>query len=109
MVDMPNTRLSVPSTARRGEVIEIKTLIMHPMETGFRVDSMAKPFPKHIIHTFTCTYNGVEVYRVELNTGIAANPYLSFSTVATESGILRFTWYDDDGSVYSKTAEIKVV
>ena len=109
MGEMPNTRLSVPTTARRNEIIEIKTLIMHPMETGFRVDSMAKPFPKRIIHTFTCTYNGVEVYRVEFNTGIAANPYLSFSTVATESGILRFTWYDDDGSVYSKTAEITVI
>ena len=105
---MPQARISVPRTAAKGEVIEIKTLIQHPMETGFRRDLEGKVIPVHIIDRFVCTYNGEEVFRADLHPSIAANPYLSFHTVATESGRLEFTWHDDDGSVYQESAEIEV-
>jgi sulfur-oxidizing protein SoxZ len=106
---MPQARISVPKTAAKGDVIEIKTLIQHPMETGFRRDLEGEIIPIHIIDRFVCTYNGEEVFRADLHPSIAANPYLSFHTVATESGRLEFTWHDDDGSVYRESAEIEVV
>jgi sulfur-oxidizing protein SoxZ len=102
-------RIRVPSQARKGEVIEVKTLISHAMETGHRRDSQGQLIPRHIIHTFTCTYNGAEVFRADWHPAVAANPYLAFYTVATESGQLRFEWTDDAGAVYTAEAEITVV
>ena len=106
---MNKPRIRVPSQARKGDVIEIKTLVSHPMETGHRRDVWGQLIPRHIIHTFTCTYNGEEVFRAEWHPAIAANPYLAFYTVATRSGRLRFEWVDDDGTVYATEAEITVV
>lgn len=106
---MAEPRVRVPSTARAGEVIEIKTLLSHPMETGHRRDVYGKLIPRQIIHTFTCTYNGTEVFRADWYPAVAANPYLAFFTVATESGRLRFEWIDDEGTVYATEAEITVV
>lgn len=108
MASNPNRKVSVPATAKRGEVIEIKTLIMHPMENGFRVETDGTVIPVHIIDRFTCSYNGEIVLDAEWFTAVAANPFFSFFTVATESGTLEFTWHDDDGSVYSETATIEV-
>ena len=93
---MPQARISVPGSASRGEVIEIKTLIQHPMETGFRRDLAGDAIPVHIIERFI------------FHPAVAANPYLIFHTVATESGRLEFAWHDDDGSVYTESAEIEV-
>jgi sulfur-oxidizing protein SoxZ len=105
---MAQARISVPKTAAKGEVIEIKTLIQHPMETGFRRDPEGNIIPVHIIDRFVCTYNDEEVFRADFHPSIAANPYLTFRTVATESGRLEFTWHDDDGSVYRESTEIEV-
>jgi sulfur-oxidizing protein SoxZ len=105
---MAELRIRVPRQARKGEVIEIKTLILHPMETGYRRDVQGKLMPRHIIRTFTCTYNGTQVFRADWHPAVAANPYLTFYTVATESGRLRFEWLDDDGTVYTTEAEITV-
>jgi sulfur-oxidizing protein SoxZ len=106
---MTKPRVRVPRTASKGEVMEIKTLISHPMETGYRRDVQGRLIPRHIIHTFTCTYNGEQVFRADWHPAVAANPYLAFYTVATESGSLRFEWIDDTGTVYATEAEITVV
>jgi sulfur-oxidizing protein SoxZ len=98
----------MPSQAKQGEVIEIKTLISHPMETGYRRDTQGQLIPRQIIQAFTCTYNGVEVFRADWHPAVAANPYLAFYTVATETGQLRFEWVDEAGSVYAAEAEITV-
>ena len=79
---------SVPAQAKRGEAIEIKTLISHPMESGYRVGPNGAMIPRDIIRLFTCTYNGEEVFRAELSPAIAANPFLSFFTTAVASGTL---------------------
>ena len=78
---MARALINVPKTAKRGEVIEIKTLISHVMETGFRRNSAGVPYPRNIITDFTCTYNGVEIFRLDLFPAIAANPFVTFSTV----------------------------
>ena len=105
---MARTLINVPPTAKRGEVIEIKTLISHPMETGFRTGSDGALIPRDIIHRFTCTYNGEEVFSADLFPAITANPFITFHTVATESGTLAFEWTGDNGFVAKAQAKITV-
>jgi sulfur-oxidizing protein SoxZ len=99
---MARAIVNVPPKARRGEVIEIKALIQHEMETGFRVDNMGRVFPRDIITDFICRYNDEEIFRAELFPAIAANPFFSFFTTATESGTVTFEWSGDNG--FSATA-----
>jgi sulfur-oxidizing protein SoxZ len=102
-------RIDVPKTAQRGEIVDIRTLISHTMETGFRRNYLGKPLPRDIITGFKCTYNGAEVCRAVLHPSISANPYLTFSIVAAESGTLQFTWTGDNGFTYTESASISVV
>ncbi len=106
---MTVARIEVPKTAQRGEIIDIRTLISHTMETGFRRDHLGKPLPRDIITGFACTYNGDEVCRAVLHPSISANPYLTFSLVATASGTLQFTWTGDNGFTFTESASINVV
>jgi sulfur-oxidizing protein SoxZ len=101
--------VNVPASAKRGEVIEIRTLAGHDMETGFRRTQTGELVPRNIISSFTCSYNGEEVFRADLHPAIAANPLLSFTTVATESGTLEFRWTGDNGFSATQTATITVV
>lgn len=105
---MARALVSVPAKAKRGQVLDLRALISHPMETGFRPDRTGKLYPRDIIHTFTCSYNGMEVFKAELYPAISANPFLSFTTIATESGTLEFRWTADDGKVFAETANIIV-
>lgn len=100
--------INVPKTAKRGEVIEIKTLTAHPMETGYRPDTMGRTIPRDIIRRFTCSYNGEEIFRADLYPAVAANPFIAFTTVATESGEIAFTWTDEQGRSQRETVQITV-
>ncbi len=93
---MALARIEVPRAVRRGEVFEVRILIQHAMETGLRDDQAGQRVARNILHSLACRYNGVEVFRATLTSGIAANPYLRFHTRATESGELEFRWIDDD-------------
>jgi sulfur-oxidizing protein SoxZ len=101
--------VTVPAQARRGEVIEIRTLAGHPMETGFRRTQLGELVPRDIITRFSCTYNGVEVFSADLHPAVSANPLISFTTVATESGTLEFRWTGDGGFSAVQTAKLTVV
>ena len=101
-------RIKLPSTAAKGEVIQIKTLISHEMESGQRKDKEGNKIPRQIINKFVCTFKGKEVFSADWYGAISANPYMSFYTVATESGAYEFTWTDDNGSVYTGKSEITV-
>ena len=103
---MARTLINVPKTAKKGEVIPIRTLISHEMETGYRHDNMGKPIPRDIISLFVCTYNGQEIFRAELHPAISANPFVSFFTVATASGTLEFKWTGDNG--FSATEKVSI-
>jgi len=105
---MARAVVTLPSQAKRGEIIEIKTLAQHAMETGFRRTQTGDLIPRDIIRRFTCIYNGTEVYRVDLHPAIAANPLIAFSTVATESGTLTFQWVGDNGYTVTEIAPIRV-
>ena len=106
---MSRVVVNLPQRARRGEIIEIRTLAGHNMETGFRRTQLGELIPRDIITRFTCSYNGVEVFRADLHPAIAANPLISFSTVATESGTLEFRWTGDNGYAATHTATLTVV
>jgi sulfur-oxidizing protein SoxZ len=105
---MAGVLISVPPRARRGDIIEIKTLISHPMESGYRVGTNGSLIPRDIIRLFTCGYNGEEIFRAELSPAIAANPFLSFFMMATESGTITFRWTGDNGFEATETAAITV-
>lgn len=105
---MARTLITAPSTAKRGEVIELRTLIAHVMETGFRPDATGQVKPRDLITRFSCRYNNELVFSAELYPAVAANPYLAFSTVATESGTLSFTWEGDNGFAQTETVAITV-
>jgi len=94
---MARALVTLPSSARRGEVVELRVLIAHPMETGYRPGADGKVLPRDIVRTFTCRYNGETVFSAELFPAVSANPYLVFHTVATESGTLEFRWQGDNG------------
>lgn len=103
---MARTLLHVPKAARAGEVIEIRALIGHPMETGYRRGDDGRLLARDIIRRFTCHYDQVLVFSAELFPAISANPYLAFHTVATASGTLRFTWEGDNG--FSQTESVPI-
>lgn len=105
---MARALINVPTTARRGDVFEIKALISHPMETGYRTGPDGALVPRDIINRFLCTYNGEEIFSADLFPAIAANPFLSFTTVATESGLIAFRWIDDRGQAHLETVKITV-
>ena len=100
--------INVPAKAKRGDVIEIRTLTSHIMETGFRHTADGRLVPRDIITSFTCRFNGAEIFRADLFPAIAANPFLSFFTTASESGRFEFEWIGDNGFVATASAAIIV-
>ncbi|MGR3805234.1 thiosulfate oxidation carrier complex protein SoxZ [Marinibacterium profundimaris] len=101
-------RVKVPKTASAGEAITIKTLISHPMESGQRKDKDGNPIPRSIINRFTCDFNGENVIDITLEPAISTNPYFEFAATVPEAGEFKFTWYDDDGSVYEDAKPIEI-
>jgi sulfur-oxidizing protein SoxZ len=106
MSDDIKPRLRVPATAKKGEVIEVKTLITHPMENGQRKDADGKLVPRLIVNTLRVTYNDKPVLNAKLEPAIAANPYLAFFVKVEESGTLKFTWTDDQNQSWSAESKI---
>lgn len=105
---MRTARIVMPKTARKGEIIEIKTLITHPMETGYRRDDLGKAIPRDIITQLAVTYAGTEIFRMEMFPSTAANPFASFTTIAMETGELTFTWTDQAGAAHVEKATLTV-
>ena len=105
---MARPLINVPAKVKRGEVFEIKTLISHTMETGFRFTTTGARIPRDIITLFLCSYNGEEIFRADLYPAIAANPFIAFFAVATESGKFDFEWIGDNGFSETASATISV-
>ncbi|MDU9005515.1 thiosulfate oxidation carrier complex protein SoxZ [Sedimentitalea todarodis] len=101
-------RVKVPKSAAAGDTVTIKTLISHKMESGQRKDDDGNVIPRSIINRFTCDFNGENVIEVLLEPAISTNPYLEFEAMAPEAGEFKFTWYDDDGSVYETAKNIAI-
>lgn len=100
--------VNVPAKAKRGAVIEIKTLMSHVMEPGYRHTAAGEVVPRDIVTSFICKFNGTEIFRADLFPAVAANPFLSFFTTASESGRFEFEWIGDNGFVANASAAITV-
>lgn len=101
-------RIRVPQGIKRGDVVEIKTLITHPMESGQRRDADGKTVPRMIVNRMAVTLNGRQVFEARLEPAMSANPYLSFFLKCTQSGNLEFTWTDDNGGLYRSSHPLTV-
>jgi sulfur-oxidizing protein SoxZ len=108
MADDAKPRVKVPKSAKVGDVITLKALISHKMESGQRKDKEGVLIPRSIINRFTCDLGGVNVIDVTIEPAVSTNPYFEFEAKMADSGEIKFTWYDDDGSVYedAKTIEL---
>jgi sulfur-oxidizing protein SoxZ len=102
------TQVTVPASAKKNSIIEIRAIVQHDMESGFRYTESGKLIPRDIIRVFTCTYNDVEVFKADFYPGIGANPLIIFTIAATESGTLVFKWLGDDGYAAVNQARITV-
>jgi sulfur-oxidizing protein SoxZ len=105
---MATALIHMPATAKPGEVIEVRALIAHPMETGFRHGSDGQPLPRDIIRRFECRYNGTLVLGADLYPATSANPYIAFFIRATASGQLTFTWTGDKGFAQTEQKTLTV-
>jgi sulfur-oxidizing protein SoxZ len=105
---MGKTRIKVPATATKGQIIEIKTLTEHPMESGQRKNAEGKQIPRKILNRLVCTFGGKPVFEARMQPAISSNPYMAFFARVEESGTFEFTWTDDDGTTFTEKAEIKV-
>lgn len=105
---MAAPRIKIPESARIGDIIDIKSVITHPMETGNRKDGEGRVIPRNIVNSFTASFEGRTIFRAELGSGISANPYLSFSMRVTGPGTFLFTWTDDGGAVVTHSARLAV-
>jgi len=101
-------RIQVPPQAKRGEPMPVRIIIQHPMETGYRHDEVGHPIKRNVIRDLSCRYDGVEFFRADLSSGIAANPYIQFYTVPEASGVLELSWIDDEGVRGSERAPVVV-
>jgi sulfur-oxidizing protein SoxZ len=105
---MTQVLINAPKTAKKGEVIELKALIMHTMETGFRPGTNGRIIPRNIIERFTASWNGAEILRMDFSPAIAANPFVSFFAIASETGTIAFRWTGDEGFVAEHQVAITV-
>jgi sulfur-oxidizing protein SoxZ len=103
-----NIRIKLPKTVAAGEIFTIKTLISHQMESGQRLNALGVRIPRSIIHRFECNFEGTPVLDIEIQPGVALNPFFEFDAKVDVSGVFQFAWHDDDGAVYTDTASIVV-
>lgn len=102
-------RIKIPESAKPGDVIEVRTLVTHVMETGNRKDRTGNTIPRDIVNTFVATYAGKEVFRAELGPGISANPFISFPLKVPGPGVFEFSWTDDEGATLVEALPLNVV
>ena len=105
---MPTPKVKFNETAAKGDMLEVKTMIDHDMESGQRKDAAGKLIPRKIINAFSCSLNGKVLFSADLAPAISANPALNFFFTASESGTLEFKWTDDDGTVTSLSRTLTV-
>jgi sulfur-oxidizing protein SoxZ len=103
-----DARVKLPAEAKPGEIIEIKALISHQMETGRRKDEAGRPVARRIINCFIASFEGETIFQAKWFPSVSANPYQVFYFRAEQSGTFEFTWRDDNGAEYRTTANLRV-
>ena len=105
---MTTIRLSIPDTITKGEIIELKAMIRHDMESGYRIDVEGSNIPRLILKHFECRLDDDVIFSADFHPGVSANPLIKFFMRADRSGTLTFTWTEQTGQVFTKSAELKL-
>lgn len=105
---MARSVIHLPATARPGEIVSVRVLVQHPMETGYRSSSVGEPLPRNLIRRVECRFEGERVFAADLHPAVAANPTLAFFLLARRSGMLSVEWRGDNGFVHSDSARLQV-
>lgn len=105
---MARVLINIPRQARAGEVITLRTLIQHTMETGYRPDAAGVVAPRDILRRFTCHFEGELVFEADFSPAMSANPYLVFTMVARRGGDIALRWVGDHGFDQTETRRIEV-
>lgn len=101
-------RLKLPSTAAVGDVIEIRTLLEHPMETGLRKTPDGRQIERDILASFKVEANGSPLLNVDFRNATSANPYLVFHARISGPTDFRFVWTHEDGRSIDAVARVEV-
>lgn len=99
---MTKPRVKLPDVIKIGDIIEIKALIMHPMETGQRRNAAGELVPRHIMKSFQAFFNGQPFFSADLQPGISANPFIAFNMKVIGAGDLELVWTDDNDSILTE-------
>ena len=101
-------RVKLPKSAKTGELVQVKTLAPHTMETGNRKGKDGKTIPRLILNNFKCTLGGSEIFSADMHPAVSANPYITFYIKAEQSGTYEFSWTDDNGEVTTVSEDMAV-
>jgi len=108
-LDLGSARILVPAGIRRGDVIDVRALVEHPMATGLFRDARGNPIPAYFINDVSVTYGDREVAHFVWSSGISRDPFVEFSLRADREAPLTFTWKDNKGGVFQQSVDIKFV
>jgi sulfur-oxidizing protein SoxZ len=89
-------------------VVEVRLLLQHPIETGFRPGADGRTVPRNIVRRVEAHFEGERVFAADLFPAIAANPYLAFTLRATKTGTLTVSIEGDKGLAQRETAVLTV-
>jgi hypothetical protein len=108
MAEVGRVSIRLPSNIRQGEVIRVRSLVIHPMELVQR-DKQGSLIKKNynFIHTMLVRYDSKEVMRVETTQAISQNPMFLFPLKVDRPGRLTVTFSDTTGKSYEGNAEVK--
>ncbi len=105
---MAKPRIRVPRKAKVGDIVEIKSMLSHKMESGRRKDKKTgKLIPRKIINKLAVTFNGKPVFSADIHPSVSANPYFAFNFKVPGPGDMEFAWTEDGGKITKAKKTIK--
>jgi|HubBroStandDraft_2_1064218.scaffolds.fasta_scaffold02182_11 sulfur-oxidizing protein SoxZ len=100
-------KILLPLSVARDAVIDVRALLVHPMDTGFFRDAEGNPIPAYFVNAVTIAYGGEQVARFEWTSGISRDPFVRFPLRASREAPVQITWKDNKGGVYQQSVDLK--
>lgn len=100
-------KILLPLSVARDAVIDVRALLVHPMDTGFFRDAGGNPIPPYFVNAVTISYGGEQVARFEWTSGISRDPFVRFPLRASREAPVQITWKDNKGGVYQQSVDVK--
>ena len=100
-------KILLPLSVARDAVIDVRALLVHPMDTGFFRDAEGNPIPAYFVNAVTVTYGGEQVALFEGTSGISRDPFVRFPLRASREAQVQVVWKDNKGGVYQQAVDVK--